>query len=248
MTTTQHPQPIAASLLEFETLIADTSASLFAAPLGRLDLAELAVERALERVRIFFEADRCALLSVSADQEVVKVRLASYSDGIPSVSTDIDLAKVFPWSHRTLIIDRKPVRIARLAELPPEEDVERESWIHLPIRSALTLPIESGGIVRHLMLLNTVYQERDWPDIFVSRLRVLGEVLVSALERQSMFMELRDAEERVNLAVDSAGAGLWVLDSRTGVCWATERARTIFGYSQDEVITVERLYGVGSSR
>ena len=60
--------------------------------------------------------------------------------------------------------------------------------------------------------------------MFVTRLRVLGEMLVGALERQKMFAGLREAEERVSLAADSAEAGLWTLDYRTGVFWVTERA------------------------
>ena len=226
------------SRLEFEMLIADTSAVLFAAPPEQMDLA---VERALERVRNFFQADRCALLSVSADQQVVNIRLASYAAGVPPVSPDINLAPLFPWSHRTLLMERAPVRVARRADLPPESDAERAMWVQLPIQSALTLPIESEGTVRHLILLNTVHLEREWPDAFVTRLRVLGEMLVSALERQAMFSGLREAEERGSLAVDSAEAGLWVLDYRTQVFWASERARAILGYSPDEIITVERL-------
>jgi hypothetical protein len=53
--------------LEFETLISDTSASLFAAPPEHLDRA---VERTLERIRGFFQVDRCALLSVSVDESL----------------------------------------------------------------------------------------------------------------------------------------------------------------------------------
>jgi hypothetical protein len=36
-------------------------------------------------------------------------------------------------------------------------------------------------------------------------------------------------DECLALAVDSAEAGLWTLHYRTGVFWATERARAIFG-------------------
>jgi PAS domain S-box-containing protein len=226
--------------LEFETLISDTSASLFAAPPEQLDLA---VERALERVRDFFQADRCALLSVSADQQVVNVRLASYAEGLPRVPEDLNLAQVFPWSYQTLLVERAPVRVSRIADLPPEADIEREAWIHLPIQSALALPIETGGIVGHLIVLNTVHHEREWPDAFVTRLRVLGEMLVAALERKEMFAGLREAEERLSLAADSAEAGLWILDPSTRVFWVTERTRAIFGYSPGEVISMERLEG-----
>jgi signal transduction histidine kinase len=200
----ERTRPLADALesrLEFETLISDTSASLFAAPPEQLDLA---VERALDRVRNLFQVDRCALLSVSADQQVVTVRLASYADGVERASPEINLAQLFPWSARTLLVERAPVRVSTIAELPPEEDIERESWIQMPIRSALTLPIETGGIVGHLIVLNTVHRECEWPDAFVKRLRVLGEMLVGALERQEMFAvrkraedELRDLSQRL---------------------------------------------------
>ena len=233
-----HSTGLLGSRLEFETLISDTSASLFAAPPEQLDSA---VEHALERVRSFFQADRCALLTVSADQQVVKFRLASYAPGVAPVAADLNLAPLFPWSRETLLVERRPVRISRMADLPPEADAEREGWIRMRIRSALTLPIETRGTVSHMILLNTVHRECEWPDVFVTRLRVLGELLVSALERQEMFAGLREAEARVSLATDCAEAGLWVLHYSTGVFWASEKARAIFGFSPDETITLERL-------
>jgi two-component system, NarL family, sensor histidine kinase UhpB len=224
--------------LEFEKLISDTSASLFAAAPDQVDRA---IERALERVREFFQADRCGLLSVSADGQVVTVRLAAYAEGVPRVPTDVNVGRLCPWSRQRLVDERAPVRLSKMADLPPEADVERESRNQMSIRSVLTLPIESAGVVRHLIALNTVHQEREWPDAFVTRLRVLGEMLVGALDRQEMFVGLREAEERVSLAADFAEAGLWTLDYRTGVFWATERARVILGYASDDVLSLERL-------
>jgi len=139
--------------LEFETLLSDTSASLFTTSPEQVDLA---IERALHRVRDFFQADRCALLSVGVDQQVVTVRLASYGEGVSRVAADVNLAQLFPWSRQKLLVEHAPVRVSRMAELPPEADVERESWAKMPIRSALTLPI--GGIVSHLIVLNTVHR------------------------------------------------------------------------------------------
>ncbi len=106
----------------------------------------MAVERALERVRVFFEADRCGLLTVSADQQAVNVRLASYAEGTSQVSPEINLAKVFPWSYRRLFVERQPVRISTIADLPPEADVERDSWTQMSIRSMLNIPIETAGM------------------------------------------------------------------------------------------------------
>jgi PAS domain S-box-containing protein len=230
----EHP----GSRLEFEMLISDTSAALLAAVPEELDLA---LEGALESVRKYFRVDRCALLSIRGDPPVVSVRLAAYAPGVEPVPADLDLAPLFPWSRRRMLDERLPVRVSKRADLPPEADAEREAWVRLPIQSALSLPIETRGDVSHLIVLNTVRDEHEWPEAFVKRLRVLGELLVGAMERQAMIAGLREAEARVSLAADCAEAGLWMLDCTTGTYWASERARALFGYSPDERLDLARL-------
>jgi PAS domain S-box-containing protein len=226
------------SRLEFETLISDTSASLVAASPEQVDHV---IETALERVRRFFRADRCGLLVVGAGGREVHVQHASYADGVTQVPPHTDLVTVFPWAARRLLVEHLPLRISRMSDLPPEAEADLPAWRHLGIRSALTLPIETGSDVRHMIVIQTVHQECDWPDALVRRLRVLGELFVGCLERREMLSGLRLAEARVSLAADSAEAGLWTLDPRSGLFWLTERARTIYGYSPEEVVTVERL-------
>jgi PAS domain S-box-containing protein len=58
---------------------------------------------------------------------------------------------------------------------------------------------------------------------------------------QELLAALREAEERLSLVADSAEAGLWELDFRTGVFRATERARALFGYAPDEIIDLARV-------
>ena len=238
----RHPErPVEEQLggrLEFETLISDTSAALLAAP---PDLLETAVERALDRVRTFFRADRCALLSVSADQQTVLVRLASYGKGISSVPTGVNLAPLFPMARQTVLLERRPFRMSRLSDLPPEGDDDRRALAGMQARSALLLPVETGERLGYLIALQTVHEECEWPDVYVPRLRLLGGLFASALERRDMVEGLRDAEERLSLAADFAEAGLWTLDYATGLFWATERARTLFGYSPDVTIDMTRF-------
>jgi PAS domain S-box-containing protein len=226
------------SRVEFETLISDTVAKLFAASAGTIDGA---IERALTDILQFFQVDRCMLLSVSPDQQSVRIAFAAYSEGTPSVSGDIDLPTLFPWSRRTLLLERKPIRYARRAEIPESETVERASSAALPIQAALTIPIEARGAVTHLMLLNTLHRECEWPDYALTRLCLLGQVLVDAVERHKLFIDLRDAEERLTLAADSADAGLWSLDSATGLIWTTPKARLMFGYSADSEVTADMV-------
>jgi PAS domain S-box-containing protein len=221
-----------ASRFKFETLISDTSSALLEAPPERLHQS---VQRALERVRGFFRADRCALLSVSADHQVVNVRFESADGGGEPVSRDINLVDLFPWSHETLLIKREPVRIARMADLPPEADVERRGWELMSIRSALTLPIETGEGALHLIVLNTVHEEREWPDVFVPRLRVLGEMLVGALARQETFEGLREAEARLASGAELAGLGHYEINYVDGSASVDRRFCELCGVSDDGI-------------
>jgi PAS domain S-box-containing protein len=53
--------------------------------------------------------------------------------------------------------------------------------------------------------------------------------------------DLRNKEEWLNLATDSAGVGQWLWDFRTNFLWATERARMLYGFSLDEPIPFEKF-------
>lgn len=55
--------------------------------------------------------------------------------------------------------------------------------------------------------------------------------------------ELRESEERLGLAADAAGAGFWSWDFRTGRIWATEKARTLYGFGPSEEIAYSTFLG-----
>ncbi|MDH4131772.1 MAG: PAS domain-containing protein [Gemmatimonadota bacterium] len=234
---TRRPAERLGSRLEFETLLSNTSASLLAAPPDEL---EPVIERALDAVRRFFHADRCALLSVSPDHQAVHVLLGAYAEGVVPVPRDLNLVPAFPWSHRRLLVERAPVRIEALADLPPEAAAEREMWLQLPIRSALTLPIASHGVVSHLIVLNTVHHENQWPDVFVPRLQLLGELLAGALVRQAMFVGLRETEERLGSGAELAGLAYYTVNFLTQRTFVDDRFREVCG------VPAERASGQGA--
>ena len=53
--------------------------------------------------------------------------------------------------------------------------------------------------------------------------------------------ELRESEQRLDLAAESAGAGLWSLDLHTKSYWVTKRVREMFGFASDETVTADRF-------
>ena len=75
--------------------------------------------------------------------------------------------------------------------------MDRASWASLATQSSLTVPIFSGGTVNHVIAIATVSEERDWPVEYVPRLRVLGEMMATALLRAHTFESLRTAHDEL---------------------------------------------------
>ena len=128
--------------LQFETLISDTSAALMAASADGVDEE---IQSALERTRAFFAADRCGLLTVSANQTSCTVYRASYAEGVSPVSGDLNLVELFPWAGTKLLSERVPVQFSRLADLPPEAAADCAVWTAMGVRSNLCVPIVTGA-------------------------------------------------------------------------------------------------------
>ncbi|MBN1125344.1 MAG: PAS domain-containing protein, partial [Sedimentisphaerales bacterium] len=222
--------------IRFETLISDISARFVRLP---SDTVDSEIERALKQILDFFEVDRCGLLGVHKDQRFAKVTHACYAEGIEQVSKEINLAELFPWSYDTLVIKGLPVKVERITQLPPEAEHDYQSWLGMGVKSNLAIPMFSAHGIRHLIVIHAVRKERDWPQEYISRLCLLGEIFVNALERRNADQALRASEYRLNLAAESARAGLWTLDPDSGVFWLTDLTRVLFGFPPDKVITVE---------
>jgi formate hydrogenlyase transcriptional activator len=227
--------------LRFEALLADLSSHFVnIAP----DQVDEEIEDALKQVLEFFQVDRCGLLGISTDRTQVHVTHAAYAEGIARVSGDIDLAALYPWSYELLVNQGKHVSVPKTAEPPPGAEIDRQSWAAMGIQSSLTVPLFIGGKVCSLFALNAVQRPRSWPETYVSRLRLLGEIFVNALERRRGERALRESEERLSLAAGSAGVVLWDLETDSGRIWVSEEAMQLFSWPQDSEMTLESFLNV----
>ena len=228
------------SRLEFETLISDLSSGLIAVPPDDVDRE---VEDAQRRV--------CEALGI--DQSV----LGQESPAIPRafLATHIYMRggrrppgpmrqEQFPWVRQEILAGNT-VRFTSADELPAEAAVDRENARLLGIKSSLTLPISVGGESTVACLaFNATRAERYWPDELVNRLQLVAQIFGNALVRERADHALRESQERLALAADSVGAALWSYEYDSGVFWVTDRARTLFGFTPDEVLTLESLEAV----
>jgi PAS domain S-box-containing protein len=225
-------------LLEFETLVSDLSSRFINLSPGEVDRE---IEDALRRVCEHLGIDLAVLWQWSTRTPEVIAPTHSYPPVKEVLPPGPLHQEQFPWIRRANL-DGRVVALSSLAEFPPEAHVDRESCRHYGVKSHLSIPLSAGGEApAGLIGWNTLGAEREWPDVLVKRLQLVTQVFANALARKRADEALRESEERLALAADSAEAGLWILDHGTGVFWVTERARAIFGYSADEVIDMERL-------
>ena len=225
--------------LRFEQIISDLSAQFIHMPSERLDDE---IELALKKVMEFFQVDRCGLLHVLPDKNSWKITHMANSEHAPPIPKGTELPQsIHPWAYEKLTIKGEVVSFTRVEDMPDEAFVDKQTWIDWGIRSNLVIPISKSESLVHIIAINAVQREYVWPEQFIPRLQLLGEIFVGALERHTAEQAIRQSRARLSLAVNSAEAGLWELDCSTGIFWATEQARKIFGLGPGEVISMDRL-------
>ena len=180
--------------LRFEVLLAEISATFarFMLPAN----VDSQIEGAQSRILDYFGGDRCGLIMLDMKNRTSLITHAYYRDRLEKVPPDANLASMFPWSF-----DRSGAGeltcFSDLGELPPEAEVDRQSWIAMGVVSILLVPIHVETDITYLMLLQSVTTKVSWPVDTVPRLKMLGEVFTSAIFKKKAEEELRNSLEEI---------------------------------------------------
>jgi len=184
--------------LLFEELLSAISARFINLSFERVDEE---IHNAMKEVLNFFKVDRFVLLRTLPNKKSWTITHYVSVAGVPSVPVSVDLpVSINPWAYEKLIIKREVLSFAKIDDLPAEANVDKKTWIAWGIRSNLNIPIMIGGPVDHVISINSVKREHVWPEEFVPRLRLLGEIFVNAMERSKTQKAVQESEERLNLA------------------------------------------------
>ena len=134
------------------------------------------------------------------------------------------------------------VALTNIDQAPPEAATDRKTWRYFGIKSVFLFPLSTGGEKAFgAVSFHSVEEERSWPDEIVQRLQLVAQIFANAVVRKRVDSALRESEQRLKLAAESADIGMWMLDIENQRFWATDRARQIFGYEPDLDITLERF-------
>jgi PAS domain S-box-containing protein len=228
--------------LRFEEMISNLSARFINLPHEQLDSE---IELSLKWVLEFFQVDRCGLLQVLPAEDTWLITHVANSDNASPLPVGVKLSRsINPWAYEKLVVKGEVVAFERLEDVPDEAHVDKQTWNDWGIRSNLVIPIYKVKSVAHIIAINAVQKECAWPEEFIPRLQMLGEIFVSALERRKAEQDLRESEERLHLAASAADAGLWVMEVDTGRIWATDKLREVLHFKPDEPLSFERFLEV----
>lgn len=228
--------------LLFEELLSSISARFINISIEQVDEE---IRRAMSEVLDFFQVDRFGLLHTFPDKESWMITHYATTADVPPIPAGLVLPRsINPWAYEKLVAKKEVISFSNISELPPEAEVDKRTWIEWGTRSNVIIPVvigESGG---HIISINSVRTHRIWPEEYIPRLRLLGEIFVNALERSRTQKALQESEERLNLAVSGAEAGLWDMDTGTGHVWATPTLRELFGFNPEETLNVKQFLEV----
>jgi PAS domain S-box-containing protein len=183
--------------LRFERLLSDLSARFVNIPPDRVDSE---IDYGLRQILEFFQVDRAGLMRSLPDGSAYQITHGVYSEDVSPVPVGVELARsIYPWASEKLVEKHEVVSFSNLDDLPPEANVDKQTYAEWDIRSALDIPIITGGSVVHVIAINSVKSERVWPEELFPRLQLLGEIFVNAIERKQIRLELekrlREIEE-----------------------------------------------------
>ena len=178
----------------FEDFLAVHSAKFVALAPEEVD-AE--IQGALEECLSFFRVDRIALVRLQPGKtEYVVTHNADVSGISPYPMGTLMPVVLFPWIARKLI-EREVISFARIEDLPAEADTDRQSSEMFQIRSGTYIPIAALRSSEYSIGINSGVPGRNCPEALIPRFRLLGELIVNALERSKVELELKSRLEEI---------------------------------------------------
>jgi len=225
--------------LRFESMLAELSSHFVNVEPALVDRE---IETALRRVSEVLGFDIAVLWQLSPDEPGV-LRMTHLHRVVddPPIPEDFDARRYFPWAVERVFAG-EIVAIPNIDEAPPEAATDTEMWRYFGLESVYLFPLVVGTEAPFgTVTFHNQNNVSEFPAEIVQRLQLVSQVFANALKRKRTDAYLRESNERLELASKSAEIGMWVLDIGERRFWASERAREIFGFADDEEITMERF-------
>jgi PAS domain S-box-containing protein len=187
--------------LRFERLLSDIAARLVNAAPAELDPK---IQNALAAIVDFFRVTQCVLTKGRPEEKKAIITHAAHVPTNLPAAGGMDVVQLFPWTSEMLLRNRV-VRVKTLEELPVEAAADKDAYSKLGIRSILSIPLSFEGSIYYAISIASIDEEHAWPEEYIPRLRLIGEIVVNAIERTKARGELEEKLRFETLLADLSG-------------------------------------------
>lgn len=140
-----------------------------------------------------------------------------------------------PWWWEQLRAQR-PLVVLRLADLPPEAHAERALLAGCGVGAIAAMPLHDGGVLRGFLGLSAEGDLLPPRDDLVALLRVVGDVLLGALDRAGAVLGLRDSERRFRELVENLSEVICTVDPQGRLSYASPNLQTYAGVRAEDLV------------
>ena len=171
------------------------------------------LEACLERIGEDWSADRVILAAISKSGDQALIVRQWVAKGVEPIDATYD-TNSFPWAI-SLVASGHDIVFSTLDALPADAQQDRESARKLGVQSALVIPLLAAGEVIGSVTIHAVRAPQIWTSESVAQLRVLAELMGTALDRQRSEDALL-ASESMNTAILTSLTSLVAVLDRDG--------------------------------
>jgi PAS domain S-box-containing protein len=147
--------------------------------------------------------------------------------GIPS--------DALPW-WMDKIRHSETIHIPLVSALPPEASAEREILEPQGIQSLVVVPMTLGREVVGFLGFDSVRAVKSWAEDDITLLRILGEIVVNALERKRAEEAQRKSEQVYRALFERTSDAVFILDLQGYHLAVNQRASELLGYLPEEML------------
>lgn len=196
--------------LAIAQMISEISTLFLNLPWHEIDIG---INDALEIMGMLAGVDRSYLFSLMDDGKKARNTHEWCAPGVtPQIQNLQDVVLTdFQWMH-SKIIAAETVYIPRVSTLPQACAAEKAMMQEQGIQSLLVVPLISAGRVLGFLGFDAVKSEKIWVDEDVRLLQVVGEIIVSAQQRQQAEQALQESEARLRAIGNALPDIVFVID------------------------------------
>ncbi len=213
---------------KIEQLISEISSFFINLPAQDIDLG---IYNALVSVGEFYHLKSCSIWDLSEKDSCISMSYEWVSEGIPNMKEKLQniFLSSIPWGAE--VLRKKEITVINLDNILPNGTFETDIFSKRGINESLAIPlVYENHLIGYLTL--TTSEVKNWISADNDLFKILGEIIVNALERKKNDTELIKLSSAVRQTADSI-----IITDKNGIIeFVNPSFVQLTGYSQDEVI------------